>query len=101
MSVQIHASGGLSRLPAARLHRVGCGHLLAALTVFHAAALADNGVPTPNHVVIVMEENHGYSQIIGSLIAPYINSLIAGGALMPQSYALTHPSQPNYIALFS
>jgi acid phosphatase len=62
---------------------------------------ADAAVPRFDHVVIVMEENHAYSQIIGSPAAPYINSLAAGGALMTQSFGLTHPSQPNYIALFS
>lgn len=57
-------------------------------------------VPTPAHVVVVMEENHAYSQIIGSSSAPYINSLANGGALMTQSFAITHPSEPNYMALF-
>jgi len=64
-------------------------------------ARGDNGVPAPARVVIVIEENHSYSQIIGSASAPYINSLATNGALFTQSYALTHPSQPNYIALFS
>ena len=36
-----------------------------------------NGVPRPDHVVIVIEENHSYSEIIGSPAAPYINSLAA------------------------
>jgi acid phosphatase len=58
-------------------------------------------LPTPAHVVIVMEENHGYSQVIGSSQAPYINTLASQGALFTNSYALTHPSQPNYLALFS
>jgi len=48
-----------------------------------------------------MEENHAYSQIIGSPEAPYINSLAAEGASFTRSYAITHPSQPNYLALFS
>src|SRR3989442_11512744 len=60
-----------------------------------------NGVPRPDHVVIVIEENHSYSEIIGSPAAPYINSLAAQGALFTQSYAITHPSQPNYLDLFS
>ena len=60
-----------------------------------------NGVPRPDHVVIVIEENHSYSEIIGSSAAPYINSLAAQGALFTQSYAITHPSQPNYLDLFS
>lgn len=58
-------------------------------------------VPTPNHVIVVMEENHGYSQIIGSPSAPYINTLATQGALFTNSHAITHPSQPNYLALFS
>ncbi|MFI8824668.1 alkaline phosphatase family protein [Streptomyces sp. NPDC053431] len=58
-------------------------------------------VPTPDHVVVVVFENHAYSQVIGSSSAPYINSLKSGGANLTQSYAETHPSQPNYFALFS
>jgi len=58
-------------------------------------------VPTPAHVVVVIEENHGYSQIIGSSQAPYINTLATQGAVFIKSYALTHPSQPNYLGLFS
>ena len=51
--------------------------------------------------MIVIEENHSYSEIIGSSAAPYINSLAAQGALFTQSYAITHPSQPNYLDIFS
>jgi phospholipase C len=55
----------------------------------------------PSHVVIVMEENHSYSEIIGSSQAPYINTLVTEGALFTQSYAVAHPSEPNYLAIFS
>ena len=58
-------------------------------------------IPRPDHVVVVMEENHSYSDVIGSSSAPYINSLAAGGASFTQSFAVTHPSEPNYLALFS
>jgi hypothetical protein len=64
-------------------------------------ARADNGVPRPDHVVIAIEENKAFAAIIGSASAPYINSLAEQGALYISSFALTHPSQPNYIALFS
>jgi len=66
-----------------------------------AGPAAAGKVPVPDHVVIVMEENHGYSEIIGSASAPYINSLADSGALFTKSYAITHPSQPNYLDLFS
>lgn len=56
---------------------------------------------TPDHIIIVVEENHGYNQLIGSSNAPYINQLAKEGALFTDSHGVTHPSQPNYIALFS
>lgn len=66
-------------------------------TTASAAAL-----PTPDHVVVVVMENHAYSQVIGSSSAPYINNTLkAGGANLTQSYGLTHPSEPNYYMLFS
>ena len=52
------------------------------------AGTARTGIPTPDHVVIVLEENHGYNQIIGSRAAPYINALAAQGALFTHSYAI-------------
>lgn len=58
-------------------------------------------VPRFDHIVVVVEENHSQTNIIGSAAAPYINSLANSGANFTQSYAITHPSQPNYIGLFS
>ncbi|MGN6635778.1 MAG: alkaline phosphatase family protein [Oryzihumus sp.] len=58
-------------------------------------------VPHPAHVVVVVMENHSYGQVIGSADAPFINSLARSGALLTQSYAVSHPSEPNYLALFS
>ena len=69
--------------------------------VFLALPVQAQTVPRPNHVVIVIEENHSYSEIIGSGAAPYINSLAQQGALFTASFAVTHPSEPNYLALFS
>ena len=58
-------------------------------------------LPRPDHIVMVIEENHSYSQIIDSPDAPYINSLAARGAVFTQSFGVAYPSQPNYLALFS
>lgn len=60
-----------------------------------------NQLPRPNHIVIVIEENKSYKQIIGNIKAQYVNQLAKEGALFTNSYAVTHPSQPNYLALFS
>lgn len=64
-------------------------------------ALAEAPLPRPDHVVIVVLENHGYSSIIGSPAAPFINGLAERSALFTHYYAHTHPSQPNYLYLFS
>jgi PKD repeat protein len=65
------------------------------------AAAGTTTVPRPDHIVIVVEENHSALNILGNPNAPYINSLAGQNANFTQSFALTHPSQPNYIALFS
>jgi acid phosphatase len=58
-------------------------------------------LPRYDHIVIVVEENHAASEIFGNRSAPFMNALAAGGAVMTQSYAVAHPSQPNYLALFA
>jgi hypothetical protein len=51
------------------------------------------------HVVLVVEENHEFGQVIGSPRAPFLNRLAAGGTLLTRYYAIGHPSLPNYLAL--
>ena len=77
--------------------------VFALLFSVNACCLNAQTLPTPDHVIIVMMENKGYSQIIGSSNAPYINSLISDPhcALFSDSHGITHPSQPNYLQLFS
>jgi acid phosphatase len=60
-------------------------------------------IPNYDHVVVVIMENKAYGQVIGSPSAPYITETARGAntALFTQSFALTHPSQPNYLQLFS
>src|SRR5580692_6488327 len=59
------------------------------------------GIPTYQHIVVVFEENHNYDEIAGNPQAPYINSLMASGANLTNFHAITHPSQPNYFALYA
>jgi len=68
---------------------------------FNAASAYAQSLPRPDHVIIVIEENKGFAQIMGNTRAPYINALAQRGMLFTQSYGVTHPSQPNYLALFS
>ncbi|MEV6195088.1 alkaline phosphatase family protein [Streptomyces sp. NPDC051920] len=60
-----------------------------------------SGTPRPDHIVVVIEEDQSYGAVIGSPEAPYINQLARQGASLTEYYALTHPSQPNYLALFA
>lgn len=55
----------------------------------------------PKHIVVVIEENHSYAQIAGNSKAPYINSLMKQGAAFTDYHGVEHPSQPNYLDLFS
>jgi len=57
-------------------------------------------VPGFDHVFFMMFENRDPSEIIGSNNAPYLNGLRSQGALLNNYYALTHVSDPNYIAVW-
>jgi hypothetical protein len=46
-------------------------------------------------------ENKEYGSIVGNSSAPYLNSLISQYGLATTYYAVSHPSEPNYLALFS
>jgi acid phosphatase len=58
-------------------------------------------LPVYDHIVIVIEENKFYEQIISAANAPYINSLRMEGANFTQMFAEEHNSQGNYFWLFS
>ncbi len=57
--------------------------------------------PKIDHIVIVVEENHSRQQIANNPNAPYMNKLMKQGANFTNFYAIEHPSQPNYLDLFS
>lgn len=58
-------------------------------------------IPTYNHIVILVLENHSIGQIVDNPYMPYLNSLLPQAAVFSKYYAITHPSQPNYIAMYS
>jgi arylsulfatase A-like enzyme len=56
----------------------------------------------PSHIVVVSLENTDFASVIGnSAQAPFLNQLVSQGMLFTNYQALSHPSQPNYLALFS
>jgi len=68
------------------------------------AVLPAPPAPTPvmskvgdlKHVYMVYMENKGYTNIVGSPNAPFLNSLINAYGFADNYYALTHGSLPNY-----
>jgi hypothetical protein len=57
------------------------------------------GQPHFAHVVLVVEENHSYSEVIGNSSMPYFNSLASQYGVATQYFADAHPSIPNYLML--
>ncbi|MYV96771.1 putative Ig domain-containing protein [Streptomyces sp. SID3343] len=82
---------------------------IAAITLPASAGPADRtptaavaaAIPRYDHVVVVVHENANHEEIIGNTQAPFINQLAAGGASFTDFHGETHPSQPNYLAMFS
>ena len=77
-----------------------CGQSQAghALGVGRTAALP---VSRSSHVAIILMENKEISDVIASSAATYTNALARSYGLATQSYGVTHPSLPNYLALTS
>ena len=60
------------------------------------------GLPAYDHIVIVVEENKYYDQVIGNASAPYINDVLREeGANLTHTFAEEHESEGNYFWLFS
>ena len=51
---------------------------------------------TPDHVFLIVLENHSFSQVIGSPAMLYLNSLAAQHGLSSGYFANSHPSIGNY-----
>jgi len=56
-------------------------------------------VPQVGHVILLLEENHSYSTVIGNPAMPFLNSLATKGGLATNYFANSHPSIGNYFML--
>ena len=56
-------------------------------------------VPAFDHIFLVIMENHGYDEIIGSSDAPYLNQLASRYGVATNYISVAHQSLPNYLAL--
>jgi phosphatidylinositol-3-phosphatase len=83
--------------------------LLICLTVSRAGAQQPKvtpawpeNLPVYDHIVIVLEENKDYEQIVNSARTPYISkTLCAEGASLTKMYGEEHRSEGNYFWLIS
>lgn len=71
---------------------------IALLCILLCAPAARSGVPTLDHVIVVIMENQSYDQV---RTLPYTSKLMAQSVTLTQSYGVTHPSFPNYLALWA
>lgn len=63
------------------------------------ASSAAATLPIMDHVFLLVEENHSYSNVIGNSAMPYTNSLAKQYALATQYFANQHTSLPDYFWL--
>jgi phosphatidylinositol-3-phosphatase len=84
---------------------IGLILILSVLTSFTTAQNMCAGqldkLPAFEHVLIVVEENQSYEDVIGNPDFAYLNRLAREGGLARQFYARTHPSINNYFFLTS
>jgi len=65
----------------------------------NSASASGASIPHYNHIFVIVEENHGFIQIIGNSAAPVINSLAKTYGLATDYTGVADPSAPNYVAL--
>ncbi|HYS34854.1 MAG TPA: alkaline phosphatase family protein, partial [Pseudonocardiaceae bacterium] len=71
----------------------------AGLTLAVPNASASAPVPHYDHVFMVVEENHGFTDVIGNPAAPNLNALAQQYGVATDYFAVSHPSEPNYVAM--
>src|SRR5262249_11736748 len=64
-----------------------------------AGARQGSSVPAYDHVMVVVEENHGFADVIGNPAAPNLNYLAKTFGLATNYFGVSHPSEPNYVGL--
>ena len=73
--------------------------LAAGVPALAAPSNVDAAVPHYDHILVIVEENKGYSTILEHGLAPHIAQLAKTYGSATQMYAERHPSEPNYIAM--
>ena len=56
-------------------------------------------VPEFAHIVTIVFENKEFGKVVKNAQMPYFNALAKSYTLLTQTYAVSHPSLPNYLAM--
>lgn len=72
---------------------------VAVIPTVGASATSSGSVPRYDHLFVVVEENHGFQDVVGNPAAPNLNALAGQFGLATDYFGVTHPSEPNYVAL--
>jgi hypothetical protein len=85
--------------------RIGAGLASAAVVLALAvvvpagdASAASSG-SRYDHMFVIVEENHGFADVIGNPAAPNLNALAARYGIATNYFGVAHPSEPNYVGL--
>lgn len=73
-----------------------------ALTGVSVASASPCGSATSGHykhIFVIVMENHSYTDVIGNPATPNLNALAKTYGIATDYFAVTHPSEPNYVAL--
>jgi hypothetical protein len=71
-----------------------------ASTATASTTSTSSGVPRLNHVILIMEENNGFSDVIGNKAAPNLNYLAHAFGLETKYYGVSQDSsETNYVGL--
>lgn len=79
---------------------IGCGSSVASADVPMVSTRA-LPISRTSHVAIIVMENKENTDVIGRKTAPNVNALARRYGLATSSYAVSHPSLPNYLVLTS
>ena len=59
------------------------------------------GVPPYSHIVVIVEENKDFAQIMNPAVAPHIARLASENGSADNFFGEVHPSEANYLALLA
>jgi hypothetical protein len=72
-----------------------------AVSAFASASAPSSANAHLKHVFVIVLENHSQTSVIDDPNAPFITSLAHTYGMADNYYGVTHPSEPNYVAMIT